>query len=91
MKVDIRKRRKVKAEEILIKECFKPVGKDDCYIRVDLSKEEAFKDVLREDVVYAVHFSTGELVIFEQALIVEGVNLRAVEVKEDKDERGEGE
>jgi len=91
MKVDIRKRIKVKAEEIPIKKCFKPIGKDDCYIRVDLSKEEAFSDVLRKDVVYAVHFSTGELVIFEQALIVERVNLKAVEVKEIEDEEGKNE
>lgn len=85
MEVDIYQREKITAGEIPIKECFKLADSDSCFKVVSLSREEAFKPVLREDVVYAVNFATGEMYIFEKAMMVYCINLKVVEVeKKDK-------
>ena len=79
MDIAIRERNKVRIDQIGIGKNFKLVDNNDCYIRVDLSKEVAFKDVLRDDVVYAVHLETGELVIFEKAMVVQWIYFQVVE------------
>lgn len=79
MIIQIKQRDRVKVLEIAIGETFKFVDNNTCFQRIDLSKEVAFKDILRNDIAYCVNIATGELTIFEASMVVEKTNLKVVE------------
>jgi len=80
MEVDYKKRAKVELKIIKICQLFKMVDSDVFYMRVDLSKEVVFKELLREEAVYCINLATGELAIFESNMIVHSFSAKVVEL-----------
>jgi len=90
MDVNLRSRRKIKAGEIPVGECFKEIQKARCLQVIDLTQVDMFRElqaegqklVLRDDVVYCVDMETGIVDIIPKNQEVHLVNLRAKEVDE---------
>lgn len=81
MQVDYRKREKVNLSAIKYSQPFKMVDNDDFFIRVDLSKEVAFKEiVIKTNSAYCVNLNTGDLVIFDLNMIVHSFSAKVVEL-----------
>lgn len=80
MHVDYRKREKVKLETIKFGCLFKMVDSDNFYIRIDISKETAFKEVVKANVAYCTNLGGGDIAIFDLNMIVHSFNAKVVEL-----------
>lgn len=83
MEVNVNQRDKVRAEEIGVGVSFGAVNSNDYFMRIDLSKEVIFNNILSEDVVYAVNLSTGEVSLFDKNTIVEQADLKVEEIEKE--------
>lgn len=79
MEVNVRQRDKGEVGETKVGSCFHVINSSDYFMRIDLSVNPIFKDLLVDTVIYAVNLFTGEVVSFNKDIVVEWIELEVEE------------